>query len=128
MIVFSHLNTPSNHGFDQRLYGLSGVRNVPRGIWVVLELEWSPRTPPVEFRRDRLTALQPHPLIFLFLNLCGIPISILPFFLDSTAASFSPISVFPFFFQPHLRLSLLLGSGLSLGGFLSCCSFVFRML
>ena len=131
MIVFSHLNTPSNHGLDQRLYGLSGVGNVPGGLWVVLKLEWSLRKPPTEFRRDRLTSLQPHPLLFLFLNLCGSPISILPFFLSSATTSFSPISVFPFFFQPHLRLSLLLGSGLSLGsdgGCLACCSFVFWML
>ena len=56
MIVFSHLNTPSNHGLDQRLYGLSGVGNVPGGLWVVLELEWSPRTPLAEFRRDRCNA------------------------------------------------------------------------
>ena len=131
MIVFSHLNTPSKHGLDQRLYGLSGVGNVPRELWVVLELEWSPRTPPAEFRKDRLTSFQPHPLLFLFLNLCSSPISILPFFLASAAASFNPIFVFPFFFQSHLRLSLLLGCGLSLssgGGCLACCSFVYRML
>ena len=97
MIVFGHLSTPSNHGLDQRSYGLSGVGIVPGRLWVVLELEWSPRTPLVEFCRDRLTSLQPHPLIFLFLSLCGSPISILPFFLVSAAASFSPISVFPFF-------------------------------
>ena len=90
--MFSHLNTPSNHGLNQRLYGLSGVENVPGGLWVVLELEWSPRTPPAEFRRDRLTSLQPHPLLFLFLNLCGNPISILPFFLASAAASPSSLS------------------------------------
>ena len=97
MIVFGHLSAPSNHGSEQRLYGLRGVGNVPGGLWVVIELEWSPRTPPAEFGRDRLTSLQPHPLLFLFLNLYGSPISILPFFLASAAASFSPISVFPFF-------------------------------
>ena len=97
MIVFGHLSAPSNHRLDQRLYGLSGVRIVPRGLWVVLDLEWSPRTPHAEFCRDRLTSLQPHPLIFLFLSLYGSSISILPFFLASATASFSPISVFPFF-------------------------------
>ena len=97
MIVFSHLNAPSNHGLDQGLYGLSGVGNVPGGLWVVLELEWSPRTPPAEFGRDFLTSLQPHPLIFLFLSLFGSPISILPFFLASAVAYFNHISVFPFF-------------------------------
>ena len=97
MIVFSHLGAPSNHRLDQRLYGLSGVGIVPGGLWVVLELEWSPRTPPAEFCRDRLTSLQPHPLIFLFLVLYDSPISIFPFFLASTTSSFSPISVFPFF-------------------------------
>ena len=97
MIVFGHLSTPSNHGLDQRLYGLSGVGIVPGGLWVVLELEWSPRTPPAKFYRDRLSSHQPHPLICLFLSLCGSPISILPFFLAPAAASFIPISVFPFF-------------------------------
>ena len=97
MIVFGHLSAPSNHGLDQRLYGLSEVGIVPGGLWVVLELEWSSRTPPAEFCKDRLTSLQPHPLLYLFLSLYGSPISILPFFLASAAASFSPISVFPFF-------------------------------
>ena len=97
MIVFGHLSVPSNHGLDQRLYGLSGVGIVPGGLWVVLELEWSPRTPPAEFCRDRLTSHKPHPLIILFLSLYCNPISILPFFLASAAASFSPISFFPFF-------------------------------
>ena len=98
MIVFGHLSAPPNHGLDQRLYGLSGVGIVSGGLWVVLELEWSPRTPLAKFCRDRLTSLQPHPLIFLFLSLCGSPISILPFFLAFAAASLSPISIFPFFF------------------------------
>ena len=39
MIVFSYLGAPSSRGLDQRLYGLSGVGNVPGGLWVVLELE-----------------------------------------------------------------------------------------
>ena len=99
MVVFGHLSAPSNHGLDQRLYGLSGVGIVPGGLWVVLKLEWSLRTPPTEFYKDRSTSLQPHPLIFLFLSLCGSPISILPFFLASAAAYFSRISVFPFFFS-----------------------------
>ena len=97
MIVLGHLSAPSDHGLDQSLYGLSGVRIVRGGLWVVLELEWSPRAPSAEFCKDRLTSLQPHPLILLFLSLCGSPISILPFFLASVAASFNPISVFPFF-------------------------------
>ena len=84
MIVLSYLGAPSNRGLDQRLYGLSGVENVPGGLWVVLELEWSSRTPPTEFFRDHLTSPQPHPLIFLY-------------FLAYAAASFSSISVFPFF-------------------------------
>ena len=37
----------------QRLHGLSGVGNVQGGVWVVLKLEWSPRTPPVESCRGR---------------------------------------------------------------------------
>ena len=49
MTVFSYLGAPSNRGLDQRLYSLSGVGNVPRGVWVVLELEWGSRTPPAEF-------------------------------------------------------------------------------
>ena len=72
--MFGHLSVPSNHGLDQRLYGLSGVKIFPGELWVVLELEWSPRTPPVKFCRDRLTSLQPHPLIFpLFLAYAGAP-------------------------------------------------------
>ena len=86
--MFSYLGAPSSRGLDQRLYGLSGVGNVPGGLWVVLELEWSSRAPPVEFYRDHLTSPQPHPLILLFF-FC---------FYDG-------------FFQPHLRLSLFLGSG-----------------
>ena len=39
MIVFSYSGAPSNRGLDQRLYGLSGVGNVPGGVWMVLELE-----------------------------------------------------------------------------------------
>ena len=100
--MFSYLGAPSNRGLDQRLYGLSGVGNVPGGLWVVQELEWSSRTPPTGFCRDHLTSPQPHPLIFPFsFGFCGS------------------------FFQPQLRLSLLLGSG---DGCLACFSFVFRML
>ena len=66
MIVFSYLGTPSNRGLNQRLYGLSGVGNVPGDLWVVLELEWSLRTPPAKFCRDHLTSPQPHPLLLLF--------------------------------------------------------------
>ena len=94
MVVFGHLSVPSNHGLDQILYGLSGVEIVPGGLWVVLELEWSPRTPPTEFCRDRSTSHQPHPPHFFFLSLCGSPISILPFFLASIAAS-APSPSFP---------------------------------
>ena len=47
MIVFDHLSALSKHGSGQRLYGLSGVGIVLGGLWVVLKLEWSPRTPPV---------------------------------------------------------------------------------
>ena len=65
MTVFSYLGAPFNRGLDQRLYGLSGVGNVPGALWAVLELEWNPMAPPAEFCRDRLTSLQPHPLIFL---------------------------------------------------------------
>ena len=56
MIMFSYSGVPSNRGLDQRLYGLSGVGNVPRGVWMVLELEWGLRTPHAEFCRDRLTS------------------------------------------------------------------------
>ena len=49
MIMFSYLGALSNRGLDQRLYGLSGVKNLPWGLWVVLELEWSSRTPHAEF-------------------------------------------------------------------------------
>ena len=97
MVVFGHLSVPSSHRLDQRLYGLSEVGIVLGSLWVVLELEWSPRTPPVEFCRDRSTSHQPHPPLFFFLSFYSSPISILPFFLASAAASFSPISVFPFF-------------------------------
>ena len=81
----------------QRLHGLSRVGSVQGGVWVVLKLEWSPRTPPVESWRDCSSFHQPHLLLFLILSLCGNPISILPFFLASAAISFSPISVFPLF-------------------------------
>ena len=40
----------------QRRYGLSGVGNVRRGVWVVLKLEWQPlhpRAPPVKSCRVR---------------------------------------------------------------------------
>ena len=86
---------------------------------MVLELEWSPRTPPVEFGGDRVTSLQPHPLIFLFLSLCGSPISILPFFLASAAAYFS--FVFPFF----LAMASFLAPAADAS---PVFSFVFRML
>ena len=66
MIVFNYSGVPSNRGLDQRLYGLSGVGNVPWDVWVVLELEWGSRTPPAEFYRDHLTSPQPHPLLLLF--------------------------------------------------------------
>ena len=98
--MFSYLGTPSSRGLDQRLYGLSGVGNVPGGLWVVLELEWSSRAPPAEFYRDHLTSPQPHPLILLFFLLLRRLLS------------------------AHLRLSLFLGSG---DGCLSLFSFVFRM-
>ena len=32
MIVFSYSGAPSKRGLDQRLYGVSGVGNVPEGI------------------------------------------------------------------------------------------------
>ena len=126
MIGFSYLNAPSNHGLDQRLHGLSGVGNIPGELWVVLKLEWSPRTSPAEFRRDRPTSLQPHPLIFLFLNLCDNPISILPFFLASAVASFSPISVFPFFLAVVTLLPCLFFFCISgiVNVSLSCCIMV----
>ena len=56
MIVFSYSGALSNRGLDQRLYGLSGVGNVPGDVWVVLELEWGSGTPPAEFCRDYLTS------------------------------------------------------------------------
>ena len=112
MIVFSYSGAPSNRGLDQRLYGVSGVGNVPRGVCVVLELEWGLRTPLAEFCSDRLTSPQPHPLILLF------------FWLLRQHGGFLLLV------QPHHHLSRLLGSGLSFGfgtGCLACCSFVFRM-
>ena len=54
--MFSYSGAPSNWGLDQRLCGLSGVGNVPGGVWVVLEHEWGSRTPPAEFFRDHLTS------------------------------------------------------------------------
>ena len=81
----------------QRLHGLSGVEIVQWDLWVVLKLEWSPRTPPVESCRDRSSFHQPHLRLFLFLSLYSSPIFVFPFVLASAAASFSPISVFPFF-------------------------------
>ena len=135
MIVFGHMSTPPNHGLDQRLHSLSGVGIVPRGLWVVLELKWSPRTPPAKFCRDHLTSIQPHPLLFLFLSLCGSPISILPFFLASPAASFSPISTFPFFlasttasFSPISIFPFFLAVASFLASATDAFSFVFRML
>ena len=92
MIVFSYLGAPSSRGLDHKLYGLSGVGSVPGGVWVVLELEWGSRTPPAEFCRDHLTSPQPHPLLLLFFFFFG--------FYDRTGAfcfSFSPITIFPFF-------------------------------
>ena len=86
---------------DQRLHGLSGVENVQGGVWVVLKLEWNPRTPPVESCRGRSSFHQP-PL--LLLSLYDSPISILPFFLVPAAASFSPVSVFPFFLDSSYSL------------------------
>ena len=83
MIVFSYSGAPSNRGLDQRLYGLSEVKNVLGGVLVVLELEWGLRTPPAEFYRDHLTSPQPHPLILLLFwllqRLLSAPSSSFPF-------------------------------------------------
>ena len=77
----------------QRQYGMSGVRNVQGGVWVVLKLAWQPLHPrapllnPVGFSQ---ALHQPHPLLFLLLGLCG-----------STGAfcfSFNPITTFFFLF------------------------------
>ena len=81
MIVFSYLGAPSNPGLDQRLYGLSGVKNVPGGLWVVLELEWSTS----------------YGILQGSLNLPPISSSHFPLFLAYAEASFKPISIFPFF-------------------------------
>ena len=75
------------------------------GLWVVLELEWSPRTPPAKSCRDRSSSHQPHPLLFLSLSLCNSPISIFSFFLAFAAASFIPSSPFPSFWPLHQLLS-----------------------
>ena len=96
MIVFGHLSAPSNHGPDQRLYGLSGVGIVPGGLWVVLELNGVQGHPLLNSAGISGSPNIP-PLLFLFLSLYGSPISIFPFFLASAAASFSLISIFPFF-------------------------------
>ena len=122
MIVFDHLSTLSKRGSGQRLHGLSGVGIVLGGLWVVLKLEWSPRTPPVESCRDRSSFHQPHHHLVLFLSLYSSPISIFPFFFCLCSS----------FFQPHLQLSLLFGfcSSFSLGfggGCLTCFSSVFRV-
>ena len=55
MIVIDYLSAFSKHGSGQRLHGLSGVGIVLGGIWVVLKLEWNPRTPPVESYGDLLS-------------------------------------------------------------------------
>ena len=108
MVVTNYLSVPSKHGLAKDCMVLAesemfrgvggGGGGGGGGVWVVLKLEWSPTTPPVESFRGRSSFHQPHPLIFLFLSLCGSPISIFPFFLASVVASFNPISVFPFFF------------------------------
>ena len=62
---------------------------------MVLELEWSPRTPPVQFYRDHLTSLQPHPLLFLILSLYGSPISILSSSIEYLLARLYNSSIVP---------------------------------
>ena len=76
MIVIEHLSALSKHGSGQRFHGLSGVEIVLGGLWVVLKLEWNPKTPPVESYgiSQASTSLSP---IFIFSS-----------FLASAAASF----------------------------------------
>ena len=45
MIVIDYLSMLSKHESDQRLRGLSRVRIVLGGLWVVLKLEWNPMYP-----------------------------------------------------------------------------------
>ena len=52
----------------QRRHGLSGVRNVRGGVWVVLKLEWQPlhsRAPPAESCRGRSSFLPASSTPFL---------------------------------------------------------------
>ena len=101
MVVNNYLSVPSKHGSAKDCMVLVESKMFRGDVWVVLKLKWSPRTPPVESCRGRSSFHQP-PL--LLLSLCGSPISILPFFLVSDAASFSSISVFPFFLAFSLSL------------------------
>ena len=73
MFVFDHLSALSMHESDQRLYGLSRVGIVLGGLWVVLKLEWSPRTPPIESCRDRSSFHQPISVFSFFLASTGAP-------------------------------------------------------
>ena len=117
----------------QRLHGLSGVRNVRGGVWVVLKLEWQPlhqRTPPTGFRKgcssSPLASSSSYPPSYPLRQHGGFLLLVQPHHHLSLLLGFCSS-----FFQPHLLLSLLLGSGLSFGsggGCLACCSFVFRML
>ena len=91
--MIDYLSALSKHGSGQRLHGLSGVGIVLGGLWVVLKLEWNPRTPPIEFCGDLSSFhfFQPHHHLFLLLSLCG------NFFIGSDGGCFSPITIFSSF-------------------------------
>ena len=120
MIVIDHLSALSKHGSGWRLHGLSGVGIVLGGLWVVLKLEWSPRTPPIESCRDRSSFhfLQAYHHLVLFLSLCSGFFQLhlhLSLFFGLCNSFFQPhlhlsflLSLYSSFFQPHLHLSFLL--------------------
>ena len=96
MIVIDYLSALSKHGLGQRLHGLSGVGIILDGLWVVLKLEWNPKTPPVESCGDlpSFHFFQPHLHHFLLLSLCG------GFFLGSGGGCFA---CFYFAFQVYCK-------------------------
>ena len=87
-----YLSVPSKHGSAKDCMVSAESEMFRWGVWVVLKLEWSPRTPLVESCRGRSSFHQP-PL--LLLSLYGSPISILPFFLASAAPLSAPSPSFP---------------------------------
>ena len=99
----------------QGLYGLSGVKNIRGGVWVVLKFEWQPlhpRTPPTELRGGCSSSPPVSSSHFTILILSFSPflasVEVWRFFASRSALSPSwPLrqpKSFLLLVQPHLHL------------------------